>query len=237
MQGDNSVTPLSLYKMKKRSLQFLFLAFWLVFPAGIFAQGNSNWDTSRNSADFSTRISMGLKAGANISNVYDAEGEEFDADAKIGMAAGAFFQIPIGSVLGFHPEVMFSQKGYQGSGSVLGSEYNYIRTTNLIDVPLLLAFKAGPMFTLVLGPQYSYLISQKYFLHTALGDINREEHFENENLGKNTLGLSGGFDLNLSHLVLSARGGWDILNNKGDGTSTTPRYKNRLVQVTLGYRF
>lgn len=188
-------------------------------------------------SDFSEKISIGVKAGANISNVYDTQGDEFDADAKLGFAAGAFVQIPLGRFLGFHPEILFSQKGYQGSGSILGSDYNYTRTTNFIDVPLLIALKASPFVTFLVGPQYSYLVSQKYYLHTALGDVTEEEHFENENLLKNTLSVTGGFDINLSSIVIGARAGWDITNNKGDGTSTTPRYKNMWYQATVGYRF
>ena len=188
-------------------------------------------------SDFSEKISIGVKAGANISNVYDTQGDEFDADAKLGFAAGAFVQIPLGRFLGFHPEILFSQKGYQGSGSILGSDYNYTRTTNFIDVPLLIAIKASPFVTFLVGPQYSYLVSQKYYLHTALGDVTEEEHFENENLLKNTLSVTGGFDINLSSIVIGARAGWDITNNKGDGTSTTPRYKNMWYQATVGYRF
>ena len=211
--------------MKNNSLLMLIALF--VFAGTGMAQ----------TSDFSEKISIGVKAGANISNVYDTQGDEFDADAKLGFAAGAFVQIPLGRFLGFHPEILFSQKGYQGSGSILGSDYNYTRTTNFIDVPLLIAIKASPFVTFLVGPQYSYLVSQKYYLHTALGDVTEEEHFENENLLKNTLSVTGGFDINLSSIVIGARAGWDITNNKGDGTSTTPRYKNMWYQATVGYRF
>lgn len=211
--------------MKNKSLLMLIALF--VFAGTGMAQ----------TSDFSEKISIGVKAGANISNVYDTQGDEFDADAKLGFAAGAFVQIPLGRFLGFHPEILFSQKGYQGLGSILGSDYNYTRTTNFIDVPLLIALKASPFVTFLVGPQYSYLVSQKYYLHTALGDVTEEEHFENENLLKNTLSVTGGFDINLSSIVIGARAGWDITNNKGDGTSTTPRYKNMWYQATVGYRF
>lgn len=211
--------------MKNKNLLMLIALF--VFAGTGMAQ----------TSDFSEKISIGVKAGANISNVYDTQGDEFDADAKLGFAAGAFVQIPLGRFLGFHPEILFSQKGYQGSGSILGSDYNYTRTTNFIDVPLLIALKASPFVTFLVGPQYSYLVSQKYYLHTALGDVTEEEQFENENLLKNTLSVTGGFDINLSSIVIGARAGWDITNNKGDGTSTTPRYKNMWYQATVGYRF
>jgi hypothetical protein len=45
-----------------------------------------------------------------------------------------------------------------------------------------------------------------------------------------------GADINIEHLVLSGRLAWDIINNNGDGTTTTPRYKNELLQFTIGYK-
>lgn len=182
-------------------------------------------------------ISIGVKAGANLSNVYDSEDANFQADPKIGFAAGAFLQFPIGSFLGFQPEVMFSQRGFRGSGSILFSEYTFVRTANYIDVPLLLAIKPIPMVTVLVGPQYSYLISQRYVFNNEFINIDQQEEFENENIRKNMLCITGGFDINVKNLVFSARAGWDFLDNNGDGTSSTPRYKNMWTQATIGYRF
>src|SRR4051812_33393269 len=66
-----------------------------------------------NVTDFREKLLFGLKVGANYSNVYDAQGEAFHADPKVGLAAGAFLAIPIGRYLGIQPEVLFSQKGFQ----------------------------------------------------------------------------------------------------------------------------
>ena len=112
-------------------------------------------------AGIAQEIHFGPKVGLNLSNVYDSEGEEFEADAKIGLAAGIFVSLPLGSLFGFHPEILFSQKGFKASGSILGSNYTFTRTLNYIDIPLLLAVKPSEMFTIVVGPQYSYLMSKK----------------------------------------------------------------------------
>jgi hypothetical protein len=63
------------------------------------------------------------------------------------------------------------------------------------------------------------------------------QEFENDNLRKNTLSLAGGIDINVRHSVIGLRAGWDITNNNGNGTSTTPRYKNTWLQATIGFRF
>jgi len=186
--------------------------------------------------NFNDKISLGFKVGANYSNVYDSQGEEFTADSKFGWATGAFLSIPIGHFLGVQPEVLFSQKGYKGSGSIIGSEFNYTRTTNFIDVPLLLALKPSPRITLLAGPQFSYLVKESYVFESALVNINEQEDLKNDNIRKNILCFLGGIDFNLDNVVIGTRVGWDLQTNKGDGTSTTPRYKNMWYQATVGFR-
>lgn len=187
--------------------------------------------------DYRERFMFGLKLGANYSNVYDSQGESFQANPKFGLATGIFIAIPINIIFGLQPEVLFSQKGFQANGSFLGSPYNLTRTTNYIDIPLLFAVKASSFVTILAGPQYSYLISQKNVFKNATTSIEQEKEFDRDPIRKNMLCITGGLDVTLKHIVIGARIGWDIQNNRGDGTSTTPRYKNTWLQATLGYRF
>jgi len=214
--------------MKNKLFQFLSLTLLVACPMILSAQ---------TLGDYSTRLSFGPKVGGNLSNVYDTQGDEFQADTKLGFAGGVFLTLPLTKFIGLQPEILFSQKGYRGSGSVLGSEYSFRRTTNYIDVPLLLAVRTCKYLTVLVGPQYSFLLSQNYTFESDLINISQDEQFENENLLKNTLCITAGVDVNLGHIVVGARGGWDVLSNKGDGTSSTPRYKNMWYQATVGYRF
>jgi hypothetical protein len=182
-------------------------------------------------------VSFGVKGGLNISNVYDSEGDTYSADPKTGFAAGAFVHIPIGGFFGVQPELMFSQKGYVTSGSVLGLDYSTSRTSNYLDIPILFAIKPIGMATLLIGPQYSYLLKQTTNVVTPVSNTTVVDEFENDNIRRNTLGLVIGTDINFSALVLSGRVAWDLYDNNGDGTSTTPRYKNVVGQITLGYKF
>jgi hypothetical protein len=120
---------------------------------------------------------------------------------------------------------------------MFGSKYDLKRTTNYVDVPLFLALKPSESVTLLAGPQFSYLLKQKDEFSNSSGNFQQQEEFENENIRKNILCFIGGFDINLEHTVIGTRVGWDISSNNGDGTSTTPRYKNIWLQATLGYRF
>ena len=191
-----------------------------------------------NISDSRSRLSYGIKAGLNLSTVYDTQSDDFNADPKLGFVTGAFVAIPIGKYLGFHPEILFSQKGYKTSGTYMGLiDYEFTRTSNYIDLPLLIAFKPSEMFTVVAGPQYSYLLKQSDEITSGDFTDQQVEDFENDNLRKNTLCFLGGVDINFNHIVFGARAGWDIQNNNGDGTSTDPRYKNVWYQATIGYRF
>lgn len=192
---------------------------------------------SSNETDNREKLQFGLKGGLNYSNVYDSQGEEFKADAKFGLAAGAFIAIPIGKYLGIQPEVLISQKGFQATGMLIGKTYNFTRTTTYLDIPILFALKPSEFITLLAGPQYSYLIKQRDVFTSSTSSYAQEQEFQHDNIRKNIFGIVGGLDINLKHLVLGGRVGWDIQNNNGDGTSTTPRYKNVWFQATVGYKF
>ena len=196
-----------------------------------------SYSQSSTSTDNREKLFFGLKVGANYSNVYDSQGENFVADAKFGLAGGGFVSIPIGRYFGIQPEVLFSQKGYKSSGTFLGSTYSMTRTTDYVDVPLLVAFKPIEYISFVFGPQFSYLLKQKDDFTGGTITSTQEQTYTNNNIRKNTFCLTGGADINIEHLVLGFRGGWDVTNNNGDGTSTTPRYKNMWYQATIGFRF
>jgi len=179
-------------------------------------------------------IKLGIKAGANYSNVFDSKNDQFTADSKFGLAAGGFLSIPFAQFFAFQPEILFSQKGFKGTGTILGSPYQFTRTTNFIDVPLLLAIKPSENFTLLVGPQYAFLLNQKDEFTNSTTSAAQQQEFNNDNIRKNILSFLTGFDISAKNIVFGARVGWDIQNNNGDGTSSTPRYKNIWYQATFG---
>ena len=120
---------------------------------------------------------------------------------------------------------------------MFGTAYDLKRTTNYIEVPLLLAIKPIQTITILAGPQFSFLMKQRDTFNSATTTYAQEQEFDNDNLRKNTLSFTGGVDINLDHTVIGLRSGWDLQNNNGDGTSSTPRYKNVWAQATIGFRF
>lgn len=201
-----------------------------------FAVIGINLCEAQISDDSRKKFQFGLKIGSNFSNIYDSNGENFEAKGKFGLAGGVSMAIPIGKFLGVQPEVLFSQKGYKQTGTFLGSTYDLTRTTDYIDIPLLLSIKPVNFLTIQLGPQFSFLTKQKDVFKNALATVEQQDEFKNTNIRKNILCAVGGIDINIKRIVIGARAGWDIQNNNGDGTSTNPRYKNAWVQATLGFR-
>ncbi|MCF8239565.1 MAG: PorT family protein [Saprospiraceae bacterium] len=181
-------------------------------------------------------MQIGVKAGLNYSNVWDERGQEFSADPKFGFAGGVFLGIPIGKFLGVQPEILLSQKGWKGSGILLGNDYSLTRTTTYLDIPLQLQVKPSDYLTIVAGPQYSYLLHMKDVYTLGANSFEQEEEFKNDNIRKNILGFVVGGDFIYSHVVVSGRFGWDFQTNNGDGTSNTPRYKNQWFQLTFGLK-
>lgn len=180
---------------------------------------------------------FGAKAGINISNIYDSEDEDIEADPKVGFVGGGFLSIPIGRYLGVQPEVLFSQKGFKATSSFLGTDFTFTRTTNHLDIPILLQFKPVPYTTFLFGPQYSYVLSRTDNFEGGGIDLEDQEEFENDNIRKNIFGLVAGLDVNINRVVLGGRIAWDLQNNNGDGTSDTPRYKYVYGQITAGFKF
>jgi hypothetical protein len=212
-------------------IRTIAIATLLILSIGI---SSAQTNTGSNSRD---KVHIGAKIGFNYSNVYDSKGEEFNADGKFGMALGGFISIPIGVYFGVQPELLYSQKGFKGSGKLLGLDYDFKRTTSYIDVPLYFTIKPSEFITILAGPQMSFLTSTKDVFNSGSATVEQEEAFDNDNLRKNTFGASIGVDININHLVLGARANWDLQENNGDGSSTTPRYKNQWLQASVGYRF
>jgi len=88
---------------------------------------------------------------------------------------------------------------------------------------------------LVAGPQFSYLLRQRDEFTNSSNSAAQEQEFKNDNIRKNIFGGVIGADINIDHITLGARACWDVQTNNGDGTSSTPRYKNVWYQFTIGY--
>jgi len=194
----------------------------------IIAQNQNN--SSAYDMDAREELKVGIKAGANYSNVYSENSDDFVADGKVGFAGGLFVSIPLGKFIGVQPELLYSQKGFKGE--IAGADFK--ATHNYLDLPLHLQLKPTQNISILAGPQFSYLLSSKYELGTF--SAVSEQDLEDEN-NRATLGVSAGIDFTVDSFLISARGSWDLSKVNEDNSTSDLNYKNQVLQVTVGYRF
>jgi hypothetical protein len=109
---------------------------------------------------------VGIKAGVGLSTLTGNDANNFKN--QFGFQAGIMADIPLTSLLAFHPELLYSQKGAKigGSGSYAagGALYAVSQDGKLrlgyLDLPLLLRLKAAGAF-FELGPQVGLLLSRQ----------------------------------------------------------------------------
>lgn len=213
--------------MKKIMITAMVL---LSTTAGLFAQSTSKSEKTND-------VHFGLRAGLNLANIIKTNDNNFSTQLKPGLNAAAFLELPIVNGFSIQPELQFAQKGYKTSGSsVVNGNYEYNVTTNFIEVPILAKFTPSKNFAIVVGPQYSFLTSTKTNFTSGSASYQQLVQSDNNNLRKNILGGVLGFEAAADNVVFSARYNLDFQQNNGDGSSTTPTYKNQVFALSIGLR-
>jgi opacity protein-like surface antigen len=184
----------------------------------------------------SNTLHFGIRGGLNLSAIVrDDDAPNFDTKMKPGFQAGVYLQLPITSGFSVQPEVLFSQKGYKASGSLLGTNYDYRVTTNYIDVPLLAKFTPVKNFGIVVGPQFSFLTNTTTKFKAGGTELEDQVDNDNDNLRNNILGGLAGVEFGITkNVTISGRYALDFQKNNGDGSSNSLRYRNQVVSFTVG---
>ncbi|UII27600.1 PorT family protein [Fulvivirga maritima] len=209
--------------MKKIILLAMFI---LLLGAAGNAQGNTDYSWGK--------FKVGFKVGANYSNVYNAHGELFTSRPNSGLALGIFIEAPLSETVGLQPEILYSRKGFEAEGILMNAVYLLSRNTSYIDFPIFLSIKVTDALTLLIGPQFSYLLKQQNNFNDAEMTDLQIQAFNNEKIKTSNLGFSTGIDFRLKHILLAPRASIDVSNNNGNHTET-PTYKNFYFQLTAGY--
>jgi hypothetical protein len=193
--------------------------------SALFAQGGDNGPSVR----------IGIKGGLSIATIIKTGDDSYSSKPLPGFNGGVVLQLPLGRFIAIQPEVLFSQKGFRATGSALGTDYDYRRYLNFLDVPILLRINASRAFGIVVGPQYSYLLGTHTKFKTGDNTYVQDVNNDNDNIRKNIFGGVVGADINLDRNVfIYGRYTIDFQNNNGDGTSSTPTYKNQVFQLGIG---
>jgi len=181
-------------------------------------------------------LHFGFRAGLNLSNIIKDGDDDFSTEIKPGFNAAAFLEIPLANMVSIQPELQFSQKGYKATGSVLGNPYEYRVTTNYIEIPALVKISPTSQFAILVGPQFSFLTSTKTKFITKNAIYEDAVNEDNDNLRKNILGGVLGIEVSSSNVVFGLRYNLDLQANNEDGSTSTPKYKNQVLGLSVGIR-
>ena len=165
------------------------------------------------------KIKFGAKGGLNFANVYGDNSSKSETVTAFNF--GLMSEIPISQKFSFQPEIMFSGQGY----SFEGGDGNLV-ALNYLNVPLMGKYYVVKGLSLEAGPQLGFLLSAKN------ESTNVKDSFKSFDFGVN-FGL--GYKLN-NGLNFGAR--YNLgLTNINDSEITSDKYRNGVIQVSIGYFF
>jgi hypothetical protein len=180
------------------------------------------------------QIKFGVAGGADFSNIIKTDDPNFKTDYKTGFNAGVTLDIHLIGPLSFAPEILYAQKGYQAQ-TTFGQ---FDQRTNFIDAPLLAKFKLAPGFSVVAGPQVSFLLSTTNTYSNGFSTVAQQRYEEDSNKFRKSI-IDGvvGLTVDVTKTVdLHARYAIDLQQDNVDGTTQTPQYRNQVWQVGLGIK-
>jgi len=216
-----------------KTLKILTVAIFSCFAAVVMAQGVDVVST----VDNRNNLQLGFKVGFNNSDIYDIHGQGFSANPIYGPVAGTFLSIPFGKYFGIQPEILLSEKGFAGSGTISDGEYSFFERLNFLDIPLMIQIKLAPNIYLLGGPEYSYLLSRSYSFTHGITSEATQQQFESDNMLHSILGLIFGADFNFNVITLGGRIAWDLEDgNDDENEPSLPSYRNLWGQLTVGFR-
>jgi hypothetical protein len=176
------------------------------------------------------QVSVGVRAGFSLADlsIKDAA-DTLEPDNRTGLVAGVFVIVPTGSLVAFQPEVLVSMQGAKVSDLANRATIKL----DYLQVPLLARIKPSKSpIGLLLGPSLGYRLNAKV---TGNGLSDAEQDIEDQ-VKKTDVGFVAGVALDAAHLVIDARYIWGLTNINDDSTDPST-IKNRVAQITFGFRF
>jgi len=191
-------------------------------------------------------VTFGVKGGLNYSNLSFSPPADIFTNQKYlkSFSGGAFLTINLGPI-GFQPEVLYSRRGFEFSGTdQISGPYQVQILLDYLEIPLLLRLNIiplGPIKAYVFGgPSYGYLQKAK-FKETSQNSQTTEDI--KSDFKSSSVAAVGGLGLDLKipmlfKITLDARYNYG-LSNIIQPTSDLGTYKikNKGYSVMLGLGF
>ncbi len=123
---------------------------------------------------FAQELKIGIKGGLNYSNVSgDVAGLlNFNGESTLGFHVGALASIGISDQFAIQPELIYNQLGTEQS--IPGVNTTGIINLSYLSLPVLAKYYVADGFSIMAGPQLSYLIDSDLSVAAGNNDINTE---------------------------------------------------------------
>jgi hypothetical protein len=223
--------------MKKISLSVLALTACM----SMFAQNYEKPTPMASTARF------GIKGGVNFSTLkleQDASSSTSSTTEDLaGFNGGVFANIPMGGVLKFQPELVYSSQGSKFTSTTQIPLSAPVTTTSnkklgYINLPLLIQAQTTSGFYVETGPQLGYLLTAK---NEPTGSNSGSETDIEDNLRKLDFAWAGGIGyLSRVGLGIDARynfGFRNLYDNENSANANAGQMKNRVIQLGLFWQF
>lgn len=190
----------------------------------------------------------GIKIGANYANITNKNVSNANDIYKyrLGYHAGLIFNIGLGDIFSFQPEINYSQKGFSygdaehtipgiDGGSITVQREGDVRY-GYIDIPLLFRTEAGPLF-FELGPQASILVNTGGGI-TPKPNTNASNRLPtNNDLNRIDFGLAAGVGVGISGAMIGLRYNLGLNPIENNRVLSNNELKHNVFQLYLGYMF
>jgi hypothetical protein len=161
----------------------------------------------------SQSLKFGLKAGINLANY---SGSDINTSTITSFHAGLVSELKVFKNFSLQPELLYSTQGAEIDelGQQFTNELGYV------SIPVLAKFYLEDNLSLELGPQFSFLLSERN--NVQAGDSNTFD-----------FAVAAGLSYKLGkHFFVQGRYGLGLTEPKRDAN-----VKNTVIQASLGYMF
>lgn len=201
--------------------RFLILASVMMLSAGAFAQQDAG------------TVTVQPKVGMNVANYASSE----DSDPRVGLAVGAEFEYQISKMLGVSAGVMYSMQGAKSTQRTTipyapSVKATLTAKTDYINIPILANVYVFKGLALKVGVQPGFNVSSRYVISSQGVDLSGSLSDIDVDVKAFDFAIPVGISYEYKNIVLDARyniGVTKIVENDDS--------KNRVFQLTLGYKF
>ena len=188
----------------------------IILSIALFAFGFSNAQETK----------FGAKLGMNISNITS---EGLSTSSLVGAHLGGFAEVGISDKFKIQPELLFSMQGAKVEDSK--TKLNYI------NLPVLAKYYVVDKLAVIAGPQVGFLMSAKETFESE--SLDAKDFYKTISLSFN---IGASYDLT-DNIFVDVRYNLGLSNIAKEITdeefdeTITPKIKNNVIQLAVGYKF